>query len=299
MKKFNEQGLKSRAEQNFDLFNTLQKDTQGFDTLREMLCKWTGIQLTDGPASQLKMANRLTRVLCRHEFHNYHQYAERLRREEPEDIAEFVSAMTTNTTRFFREASHFETMKEIVPELVAKKKRGRNRELRVWCAATSTGEEAYTLAISIHEALQAEAEFNAKILATDIDLSALQRAAEGVYREERLTDLAPGLLAKYFSLSAELEGQKAFRVEPSIQKTIHFAPFNLHTNPYPFERGFDIIFCRNVLIYFSRETAQGIVERLTGALNPGGYLFVGHSEVGYVRATGLQMKEYSVYRKSE
>lgn len=88
-------------------------------------------------------------------------------------------------------------------------------------------------------------------------------------------------------------------MEPSIQKTIHFAPFNLHTNPYPFERGFDIIFCRNVLIYFSRETAQGIVERLTGALNPGGYLFVGHSEVGYVRATGLQMKEYSVYRKSE
>ncbi|MEZ4751988.1 MAG: protein-glutamate O-methyltransferase CheR [Bdellovibrionota bacterium] len=298
MKKFNEQGLKSRAEQNFDLFNALQKDVQGFNTLREMLRKWTGIQLTDGPASQLKMANRLTRVLCRHELSNYQQYAQRLRSEEPADIAEFVSAMTTNTTRFFREASHFDTLKEVMPEIIKAKRQNKSRELRVWCAATSTGEEAYTLAISVNEALESQEDLKAKILATDIDLSALQRAAEGIYPQERLAELAPALLNKYFSLQGEQDGQKSFRVQAEIQKTIHFAPFNLHTNPYPFENGFDVIFCRNVLIYFSRETAQKVVERLTGALNPGGYLFVGHSEVGYVRAAGLIMKEYSVYRKS-
>ncbi|MCB0403953.1 MAG: protein-glutamate O-methyltransferase CheR [Bdellovibrionales bacterium] len=298
MKKFNEQGLKSRAEQNFELFNALQKDRQGFNTLREMLHRWTGIHLTDGPASQLKMANRLTRVLCRHELRNYQQYAERLRAEKPGDIAEFVSAMTTNTTRFFREGSHFETLRTIMAEVIETKKRDKSHEIRVWCAATSTGEEAYTLAISVNEALHSEPDLKAKILATDIDLSALQRAATGIYSQERLAKLEPSLVRKYFSRCENADGEAHFQVQPQIQKMVHFAPFNLHTNPYPFERGFDIIFCRNVLIYFSQETAQKIIERLTGALNPGGYLFVGHSEVGYVRAAGLKMKEYSIYRKS-
>ncbi len=280
----------------YSVFETLQGDRVGYRKLRALLRERTGITFDDSEAGLLKMANRLTRVLMRHELGSFREYAKLLADEDQNLIAEFVSALTTNTTRFFREASQFDELRKHLPSMLEAKKSQHNPELRAWCTACSTGQEAYTLAICLLEYVNQPGDWKVKILATDIDQKALAKAAQGIYSESELEGLPEGLRDKYFTV-LESQNRRYYRAVDALKSMIRFAPFNLQAAKLPFQYAFDIIFCRNVLFYFSKESSTGIVDKLTGVLAEGGRLFVGHTEVGFVRSPDLEMEEHAVYRK--
>lgn len=278
------------------LFNALQKDQAGFDRLQTFLNEWTGINMNLSQVNIVKMANRLSNILTKYGLSKYGQYLKLLKTGDPALISEFISAMTTNTTSFFREKPHFESLRVLIPTILEYKKKAANYELRVWCAAASTGEEPYTIAITLLESLPAGVPLDIKILATDIDTDVLNRAATGLYDHKRLAEIPPAYLKKYFH-RVKAKGNQQYQVASRLQTLIRFAPFNLHTSKYPFRFPFDIVFCRNVLIYFSRNSAAEVVRKLIQTIGQQGFLFVGHSEVGYIRSPLLQMVKYGVYQK--
>jgi chemotaxis protein methyltransferase CheR len=213
--------------------------------------------------------------------------------ESPEGMPELlfmVDALTTNKTSFFREAQHFDFLKE---ELSVHFKT-RNR-LRIWSAGCSSGQEPYTLAIVLQEALTPARRSDALILATDISQRILAAAREGVYDDEEVGGLSPPRLRRWFA--TRRDGAKArHRVSDELRRMIRFARLNL-MEPWSMRGPFDFIFCRNVMIYFDRPTQENLVRRFQGLLRPGGCLVVGHSESLAGRVEGLTYVSPAVYRK--
>ena len=202
-------------------------------------------------------------------------YREYLRHVEEDGTGEaligLIDALTTNHTSFLRENSHFEFLRQtVLPAL------GDRASLEFWSAACSTGEEPYTLAFVLLEELGASAAGRVKILATDISTKALAVAGRGVYAAERLEGLPKEWLHRHF-LKGSGQWNGHFRVKPEVIRMIEFRRLNL-IEPLPSVGPFPIILCRNVMIYFDRPTQQQVVKSLAGHLEPGGYLFVGHSE---------------------
>ena len=188
-------------------------------------------------------------------------------RSDLKESAKLVDELTTNKTSFFREASHFDVLRnKIIPSL-------KDRRLRIWSAGCSSGEEPYTLAMTVKEAGTALDGVDVRILATDLSERMLEKARAGVYAEETLADVAPPLRQKYF----EPAGEEQWRVKPILKSLIQFAPLNLQ-QAWPMKGPFNAIYCRNVMIYFDRETRQKLVTRYAELLAPGGFFFVGHSE---------------------
>ncbi|WP_218109783.1 CheR family methyltransferase [Oligoflexus tunisiensis] len=205
----------------------------------------------------------------------------------------FVSAMTTNTTHFFREEEHFQILTRLIKDQVQSLPRGSQPDIRVWCAASSTGEEPYALAMVLHD-LQNQCIFTPKILATDVDFKVLAKARTAIYSEKQVENVPPGFLDKYFTRFQE-DGARWYRVDDSLKSMVQFGRFNLLKN-YPFRYKFDVIFCRNVLIYFERETVQYVIRQMTQVLQPGGHLFLGHSEAVAGMFPGLKRAGPAVYR---
>ncbi len=209
-----------------------------------------------------------------------------------EALVELIDALATNFTNFLREPAHFDFLiKEVLPGCL------RSDRLSIWSAACSTGEEPYTIAISVLDALGNAARPQLRIVATDISSKALAEARRGVYPAAKVENLSPAWLRSYF-LRGDGQWKGWYRVKPEVARAIEFRRLNL-IEQAPLNELFRVIFCRNVMIYFDKPTQQKLVERLSAHLEPGGYLFIGHSEsltgiqhpLSYVRPT--------VYRKGD
>jgi chemotaxis protein methyltransferase CheR len=288
------------SQQDFtEVLYRLQKDKTGFQQLAAILKSVAGINMLLNDKNLSLMAGRLISIMRKYNLGSYAEYVPYLNSKNQEMLTEFISQMTTNTTEFFRENDHFEVLRNKLPDIVKRMKDRGDRDLRVWCAACSSGQEAYTLGIVISQSLPEFDLRKLKLLATDIDFEILQKAMAGVYSNTELKGVSLALRQKYFSsVGVGRDGDKCYQVIPELRDQIQFASFNLITSEYPFKHDFDVIFCRNVFIYFDKATQQMIIERFIKHLRPGGLLFLGHSESGMVKSDRMKTVSYAVYQKS-
>lgn len=264
-----------------------------FDLLRDLIKRETGIALSD--QKRALVVARLGRHVRRLGLRSYREYYDIVAAAtaSEDERGEFVSAVTTNTTSFFREAHHFEfLLRELLPK---GRLRNRRSPLRIWSAACSSGEEAYSLAITLARAAGASpGAGDARVFASDIDASVLARAADGVYEREALAGLSAENIGRFFVPERD---ERRFRVVPRIRQLVTFHRVNLLAEPWPVQGGFDAIFCRNVVIYFDLPSRRRLFHRLESALAPGGFLFLGHSESLRCAGTSLRACGQTTYRK--
>lgn len=215
--------------------------------------------------------SRLSKRLTQLKLENYDSYFQLVENDASgSERIWMIDALTTNKTSFYREMDHFEFLeKSVLPFL-------KERRLRIWSAACSTGEEPYSIAIELRECLPQIDSWDAKILATDLSTRVLKLAQQGVYGAEKLKPIAAPLWKKYFD-PGYASGQNNWRIKPEVAKLVRFAQLNL-MDEFPMKGPFDFIFCRNVMIYFDKPTREVLVNRFYKLLKPGGFLFVGHSE---------------------
>ncbi len=269
-------------------------DMREFTVFRALIHRETGIWLRDG--KQAMLASRLSRRLRHHgmrDFATYFAYIEQAR-DGGQELGELINCVTTNKTSFFREAHHFEFLAEtLVPAARTAALRGEPRAIRVWSAACSTGEEPYSIAIALLEALgtgqpsrpsagsppgvSASSSWEIEIVASDIDTAVLATAAQGIYSEAALESVSPALQAKYF-LRGKGNMLGRVRLKAEVSNLIKFHRINLMDSTWPIDAKFDAIFFRNALIYFNHDTQELFLRKMLRYLKPGGYLFLGHSE---------------------
>jgi len=239
-----------------------------FLRISDIVYEYSGINMQDGKESlvQSRLLKRM-RNLGISDFSKYIDFVDS--QSGKEELYRMIDVMTTNKTSFFRESAHFDFVKnEIIPKLTGNK-------LRVWSAACSSGEEPYTLAIVLCESLPERILRDTRILATDLSTRMLNIAKNGEYPEEIVSSIEPNLRAKY--LSKVSVGENNYKVSPDLRSMVYFGPLNL-MKEWPMKGPFDFIFCRNVMIYFDRQTQERLIGRFWDYIKPGGYLFVGHSE---------------------
>jgi len=257
------------------------------------LYQLAGIKLSGQKADLV--AGRLKPFLHRQGISTFTEYRQALQ-NAPADHSitqQFINLLTTNKTEFFRESKHFELLIDnVVPEILQRKK--KTKHLNLWSAACSSGEEAYSISMCLHAAIGAEADFN--ILATDIDTDVLTRARNGVYPEMQLREI-PENFATRFTCVGNGSAAGWFKVRKSAHERVRFDQYNLMSARSIPSGPFDVIFCRNVLIYFSSESQALCLESLQANLKPGGYLFIGHSESLAYGISGFSKIFPSVYVK--
>lgn len=248
-----------------------------FQQLREFIHSHTGIALSDHKRALVYA--RLARRLRHHRLDSFADYYQLLTERDPEgqELVEMINCITTNKTDFFREPHHFKFLAERVLPEIRTHVVGSARRVRLWSAGTATGEEAYTLAMTVREAFPLIESWDIRILATDIDTRVLAHAERGEYSLEQAQRVPQALLQRYFYQG---EGQHAgyVQVKPALKEVVRFRRLNLMDDRWPMRGLFDVIFCRNVIIYFDRETQRRLIERFSQLLRPGGYLMLGHSE---------------------
>ena len=266
-----------------------------FNELRQFIHAHTGIALSDH--KRALVCSRLGKRLRAHGFKQYADYYQLLAENDPEEVelGEMINAITTNKTDFFREPHHFKFLAdELFPALRA---RTGERRLRLWSAASSSGEEPYSLAITAFESFPDINNWDLKILATDIDTNMLARGENGVYNADHAARI-PEPLRKRYLLRGQGELGGRFMIKPELQSIVRFRRLNLMDNPWPMRGLFDVIFCRNVIIYFDKATQRTLIDRLAHQLKPGGYLMLGHSESLHGISTRFEFINHSIYRFS-
>jgi len=238
-----------------------------FQRVRRMIHEHAGIALGEGKAEMVY--SRLAKRVRSLGLASFGEYLALLEDGSHAEWEHFVNALTTNQTEFFREAHHF-------PLLAAHARRIRGRSVRIWSAASATGEEPYSIAITMCETFETFAP-PVEILATDLDTQVLAAAREGIFPLDKVNGLSPERLRRFF-----LKGRGAragfARVRDAVRDLVDYRPMNLRDASWDLEPGFDAIFCRNVLIYFDKPTQRQVLERLRAHLAPGGIYFAGHSE---------------------
>ena len=242
-----------------------------FERIRRLIYERAGISLHAG--KQAMVYSRLSRRLRETRHGSFASYLDRLERGGSEsEWQEFVNCLTTNLTAFFREEHHFHAL---VDDLRALAGRSGGRPLRLWCNAASTGEEPYSLAMTVVETLGVSAP--AQLLCTDIDTKVLAKAQRGVYPADA-RGLSPERLKRHF-LRGTGSNAGSIRVKPELARLVEFRPFNLMSTSWStLGEPFDVVFCRNVMIYFDGPTQRRVLERIHGVTRPGALLYVGHSE---------------------
>lgn len=264
-----------------------------YKKLAQLVYRLCGINLGDSKKELLKarLAKRLRATGCR----DVRAYIGQLENDSTgTELVSFLDVITTNKTDFFREPQHFDFLaKEVLPKL--DKLCSPNESFRTWCAASSTGEEPYTIAIVLQENKQYWQRAGAKILASDLSTQVLEHGRRGVYTMERVAVMPRAILTRYFQKGRN-RWQGHVRACPELRKMVEYRRVNL-MDPFKFEKRFHVIFCRNVMIYFDKPTQERLVQKFHDCLVPGGYLFVGHSE----SLTGIQHRlgfvRPAVYRR--
>jgi chemotaxis protein methyltransferase CheR len=264
-----------------------------FNRLRELVREYTGISLSD--AKRELVYSRLARRLRGLKLKSFAEYCALVEGRPAEEMQELINAITTNLTAFFRENHHFEQLAaEILPQL--ERERSGTRRLRLWSAGCSTGEEPYSMAIVIREALAHLPGWDIKILATDIDSKVVAAATEGVYGADRLRNVTAERARRWLPPIAGRPDHCAASDE--LKALITFKQLNLFET-WPMKGPFDVILCRNVVIYFDRDTQRALFDRMADQQEPGGWLFIGHSENLFNVTRRYRLVGHTVYRKVE
>jgi chemotaxis protein methyltransferase CheR len=264
-----------------------------FNRLRELVRRHTGIALADSKRELLygRLARRL-RVL---ELNSFADYCALIESGPGGEVQELTNAITTNLTSFFRENHHFQQLAgEIFPQIEAN--RAASNRIRLWSAGCSTGEEPYSIAMIMREALGHLRDWDVKLLATDIDSKVVETAAAGVYGDDRFKGISPERFKRWF---APVVGRPNLsQASHELKSLITFKQLNLF-DAWPMKGPFDVIFCRNVVIYFDKETQRGLFQRMAELQEPGAWLIIGHSESLFNVTHRYKLVSRTVYRRLE
>lgn len=264
-------------------------DYKTFRRFADLIYREAGIHLADH--KQALVSARLGKRLRHLRMEGFEQYYEYVKNDSDNDeLVNLLDAISTNVTYFFREPDHFELLGSIVSGWAGE----GQKKFRLWCAAASTGEEPYSMAITLAETL--EDLRDVKILATDISTSVLNKGRRGEYEEGKVERVSRSLLEKYFTKDGG-KGAKHYRVKKQIREMISFAWLNLSAPPFPMRGPLDVIFCRNAMIYFDNTVRTRLLREMYRLLKPGGYLVVGHAESLSGLLEGFKSIRPSVYIK--
>lgn len=252
-----------------------QLDDALFQKFSNLVYEKTGIFLK--PEKKELLNARLGKRLRATGIDSFKEYYELVMGDASgEELIHLIDCVSTNFTSFFRENSHFEILASRVLPAFVNEGRGRNKEILFWSSASSSGEEPYTMAMVVDDFLSRHPGIRYRIMATDISTRVLAQAKKGVYSEDRITKVPQSFLKKYFQKGVgRAEGY--VRIKEELRRMVQYDRFNL-MGEFPWREAIDVIFCRNVMIYFNRETQQELINKFYKALTPGGYLFIGHSE---------------------
>ena len=267
-----------------------------FEELAALIANHFGIKV--GENKRTLVTGRIHPMMEKYGFATHRECLEAIKRDRSgELVSELANRISTNHTAFFREESHFAYLREtLLPELVAKKTKTGDLDLRIWCAACATGEEAYTILFTLLKFFGYDYKrWRAGLLATDISAEALEKARLGIYSRQRIEAVPRDMVNMYFD---QIDAD-TFEVKPDLREEVTFRRLNLNNETYPLKRPFDMIFCRNVMIYFSRTIRMRLLDRLHDWLVPGGVLFVGHSESLVGSHSGLEYIAPALYARSD
>ncbi len=247
-----------------------------FERLSSFIYKEYGIKMP--PAKKVMLQSRLQRRLRDMKMSSYEEYCDFVFSKEGEamELVHMIDVVTTNKTDFFREPAHFDFLKNtVLPDFIHKNK--LNNTLKVWSAGCSSGEEVYTLAMVISEFSKNQHKIDYSIFGTDISSRILKRAIDAVYHQDKIINIPMEIKKKYFLRSKDREKPQV-RVVAELRNKCSYQRLNFMDEKYPIKEDFDVIFCRNVLIYFDRQTQQAVINKICRNLKSGGYFFLGHSE---------------------
>lgn len=255
----------------------------------KLIREYAGISLTD--TKQHLVYGRLSRRLRALKLTSFETYLQRVQ-EDTEEREEFCNALTTNLTAFFRENHHFEFLaRSILPEVA--RRNAASRRIRIWSAGCSTGEEPYSIAMTVLETLSHLRDWDIRILATDLDSKVLAHGAAGVYGVDRFEKVSPTRIERWFQKSRD---GAFFAADESLKRLIAFKQLNL-IEPWPMKGPFDVVFCRNVVIYFEKDTQRQIVGEMAKRQNPGDHLLIGHSESMFNVSDDYELLGQTIYRR--
>ncbi len=281
------------AKKNTQLLNNREFEfsARDFKYISDVIADRTGIVLSD--AKHDMVYSRLARRLRQLKLTEFSQYLRLIKSGDENELLEFTNAITTNLTSFFREKHHFEYLRnKVLPEL---KQTKMDRRIRIWSAGCSSGEEPYSIAMTVRDVFPQLDGWDIKILATDLDTNMVQRASEGIYTEERVAGLDKTHSKKWVKRGkGEHEGQ--IRISQELRDMITFKQLNL-MDDWPMRGPFDFMFCRNVVIYFNKETQRELFDRYANLVAERGHLFIGHSESLHKVCDRFKLIGQTIYQK--
>lgn len=267
--------------------------TQHFEQLRKLVSEHTGISL--GEQKRDLLYGRLTRRLRSLGLSGFDDYIQLLHQSPDAELQNFINAVTTNLTSFFREMHHFDFLKD--EWLPAMRNKGGLQNLKIWSAGCSTGEEAYSIAITLREALPDIDRLNISIIATDLDTAVVNTGSAGVYDEKRIEGMSEARKKRWF-LRGVGGNQGKVRVCNELRDMVNFSQLNL-MKPWPINDMFDLVFCRNVVIYFDKPTQRVLFDRFAGSIKSEGHLIIGHSETLHKISEKFELVGKTIYRKMD
>ncbi|HEC59615.1 MAG TPA: protein-glutamate O-methyltransferase CheR [Methylophaga sp.] len=264
-----------------------------FERIRLFVSAHTGIVLTEKKKDMVY--GRLSKRIRHGHFDSFSAFIDALDAGDEVEQEFMINAITTNLTAFFREKHHFEFLKNtVIPQLV--KLKGNKKHLRIWSAGCSTGEEPYSIAIALKEALPDFDDWDVKILATDLDANVVAHGKAGIYRSDRIDGLDEKRIKRWFRRGTG-NNAELVKISPELQKMITFKRLNL-LQEWPMSRPFDLMFCRNVVIYFDKNTQRILFDRYADILADDAYLFIGHSETLFKVSTRFDSLGQTIYQKN-
>jgi len=281
-----------------NFFNTfmIQLSDAEYALFSDLIYQQCGINL--GPHKKELVKGRLMKQLRAYQLKTFKEYYDFVMSDPSgKELETMVNLITTNVTSFFREKQHFDfLMQSVFPAITQKKNRENSKRIRLWSAACSTGEEPYSILMTVLEYFKDGGLWDIKLLGTDISTRALACAQQGEYPQQKVQDLSPLLLEKYYT--KELKDHEIYyKIKDQVKALAVFRQLNLMMESYPFKGKFDIIFCRNVMIYFDKETQKLLMNRMANYLEDGGYFFVGHSEASVGMNANLKKIGAAIFSK--
>jgi chemotaxis protein methyltransferase CheR len=263
-----------------------------FKLFRALVYRECGINLTDHKRAMF--SSRLQKRLSQLGLTSFQDYYDLVVGGHSDaELTTMLDYISTNQTEFFREPHHFTFLRErVLPELAV------DKTVRIWSTACSSGEEPYSIAMTLSDTIDSPSTWNCRILASDISTRMLAKAATGQYSHEKINSLSSDLVRRHFLLGKGSR-RELVKIKPHIANMAVFRRINLMDDRYPIKSLLDVIFCRNVMIYFDRETQAKVLARLSRYLKPGGYLFLGHSETMQGISDAFHYVAPTIYRKQE
>lgn len=265
-----------------------------FQTIRKFVTENTGIVLTE--IKKDMVYSRLSKRIRKGPYNTFDDFCAAIENGDETEQDYLINAITTNLTSFFRENHHFEFLAEVaIPELLQLNK--QSKRIRIWSAGCSTGEEPYSIAMVLRETIPDIDQWDVKILATDLDANVIAQGQRGIYREERIDGLSDHRKKRWFK-SGKGDNAGYVKVSPDLQKLIFFKRLNLLQH-WPIKGPFDLMFCRNVVIYFDKDTQRGLFKRYFNLLRPKAYLFIGHSETLHNVSDDFESLGKTIYQRNK